>query len=80
MVKILDALFGCAHKRHTFPMTATRRTRRPSDPAATAGMTYVVCLACGKEFPYDWQQMKLITATKHTRETGAVASCVKPVA
>ena len=22
--------------------------------------TYVVCLACGKEFAYDWQAMKIV--------------------
>jgi hypothetical protein len=22
--------------------------------------TYVVCLGCAKEFPYDWEQMKVI--------------------
>ena len=25
--------------------------------------TYVACLDCGKEFPYDWQEMKVITSS-----------------
>ncbi len=26
--------------------------------------TYVVCLDCGKEFPYDWQEMRVVTHAK----------------
>jgi hypothetical protein len=29
-------------------------------PAGRSG-TYVVCLDCGKEFPYDWQQMRVVS-------------------
>jgi hypothetical protein len=27
-------------------------------------MTYIVCLDCGKEFPYDWQKMKVVAPAK----------------
>ena len=56
--KVLDALFGCWHSRYSFPITI-RATSRRGATAARAG-TYVVCLDCGKEFPYDWQKMKLV--------------------
>ena len=36
-------------------------------PAALTG-TYVACLDCGKEFAYDWQQMKVITSPERHRE------------
>jgi len=62
MSKLLDLLFGCRHKRHTFPMSAKPGQRR-SEAAAIPGM-YVVCLDCGKEFAYDWQQMKMILSPK----------------
>ena len=58
-MKILDVLFGCVHKRTTFPLSK-RGTRRP-DAAGRTG-TYVVCLDCGKEFAYDWQKMRIMTA------------------
>jgi hypothetical protein len=29
--------------------------------------TYVVCLDCGKEFPYDWEQMKMVTSHAEIR-------------
>jgi hypothetical protein len=29
--------------------------------------TYVACLDCGKEFPYDWQGMKMITTVGAAR-------------
>jgi hypothetical protein len=55
---LVDALFGCWHKNYSFPIT-TRRGQRRSAAASLTG-TYVVCLDCGKEFPYDWQDMKVI--------------------
>lgn len=53
----VDRLFGCSHKRLTFPMTI-RDPRRQSE----AGETYVTCLRCGREFPYDWHRMKVVSA------------------
>jgi hypothetical protein len=64
--KLYDAVFGCKHSRYSFPVTARRAMRRP--PAAALTGTYVVCLACGKELPYDWQEMKLITSPERHRE------------
>ncbi len=48
MGKLYEILFGCRHVHLTFPITA-----------GEARGTYVVCLDCGKEFPYDWTQMKI---------------------
>jgi hypothetical protein len=60
MFRIVDALFGCAHRHCTFPRTA----RQPGSDSTT----YVVCLDCGKEFPYDWQEMKIVTPVKNKRK------------
>jgi hypothetical protein len=57
MFSIIGALFGCTHQHCTFPITA----KMPG----TGSTTYVVCLDCGKEFPYDWEQMKLVAVRKH---------------
>ena len=54
---IIDALFGCWHKRTSFPITNKRGQRRSAAAAQTG--TYVVCLDCGKEFAYDWQEMRV---------------------
>jgi len=43
---VMNALFGCSHRRTTFPLTSARRT-------------YVACLDCGKEFAYDWAAMRV---------------------
>ncbi len=56
---IVNALFGCWHRRYSFPITAKRGSR---SPAASLTGTYVVCLDCGQEFPYDWREMKVITS------------------
>ena len=54
----LDLMFGCPHKRFSFPITV-RGVRRQSEAPFPTG-TYVVCLECGHEFPYDWNTMKVM--------------------
>lgn len=46
MSALLELLFGCRHRRKTFPLTKSNDT-------------YVVCLDCGKEFVYDWREMRV---------------------
>ena len=41
------SLFGCRHKRTTWPQAA----KHPN--------AYVVCLDCGREFPYNWREMRM---------------------
>ncbi len=60
MAKLFDALFGCRHSHYSFPITVRSRSRRNS--AASLTGTYVACLDCGKELPYDWQEMRVITS------------------
>jgi len=55
---LLDAMFGCSHTQLSFPITV-RGARRRSQAASLTG-TYVVCLDCGQEFPYDWNEMKIV--------------------
>ena len=57
--RVLGSLFGCWHGRYSFPITLKKGHR---SPAAFSTGTYVVCLDCGKEFPYDWKQMKIVSA------------------
>ena len=65
IARILDAFFGCRHSHYSFPITVRPGSRRST--AASLTGTYVVCLECGKEFPYDWKEMKVITSTAETR-------------
>jgi len=58
MASLLDILFGCTHKNISFPITK-RPGQRLSQAASITG-TYVACLDCGKEFAYDWQEMKIV--------------------
>jgi hypothetical protein len=66
-MSLFDLMFGCSHKRCSFPMT-TRGAKRRSPAAALTG-TYVVCLDCGKEFAYDWKSMKLLRNNDTQPET-----------
>jgi hypothetical protein len=66
--RILDVLFGCTHNHISFPITIKKGAR---SRAAFPTGTYVVCLDCGREMPYDWKQMKIVRGTP---ERVAVAS------
>jgi hypothetical protein len=66
MTKLFDAVFGCRHSHYSFPMTVRRGTRRSS--AASLTGTYVACLDCGREFPYDWNEMKVIDTPSERRD------------
>ena len=57
-VSLFDMLFGCWHRNYSFPISAKGHERVPA-AARSTGM-YVVCLDCGKEFPYDWHRMKIL--------------------
>jgi hypothetical protein len=70
IAKLLNTFFGCWHNNYSFPITVRGATRRSK--AASLTGTYVVCLDCGKEFPYDWQEMKVVDPT--TQASGRVAS------
>jgi hypothetical protein len=50
---IANLLFRCPHRRLTRPITPV------SKPGVPSGETYVVCLECGKQFYYDWKNMRL---------------------
>ncbi len=63
--RMLDTLFGCWHTHMSFPITAKPGVRRNS--AASLTGTYVVCLDCGKEFAYDWHEMKVVSGSRQTK-------------
>ncbi len=48
-------------------MTVRGKLRRSTAAASVTG-TYVVCLDCGREFPYDWLQMKMLAPKHRTAE------------
>lgn len=57
-----DVFFGCRHQHYSFPISSKILKQRSA--AASATGTYVVCLDCGKEFAYDWEQMKVVAALR----------------
>lgn len=65
IAELFDTIFGCKHSHYSFPISVRPASRRGS--AAKLTGTYVACLDCGKEFPYDWQEMKIITSSWERR-------------
>ena len=72
---MFDVFFGCSHKHYSFPIS-TKPCQRRSQAAAVTG-TYVVCLDCGQEFPYDWQEMRFVSARE---KAGKLAEAAEPFA
>jgi hypothetical protein len=68
----MDTMFGCRHSRYSFPMTIRAGSLRAT--TATRTGTYVVCLDCGREFGYNWQDMKVVAP----RPTGTLATIGAP--
>jgi hypothetical protein len=69
--RVLESFFGCWHGRYSFPITVKRGRR---NAAALVTGTYVVCLECGKELPYDWQQMKIVGRQTESVPVAALAT------
>jgi len=68
MTNLFSEIFGCAHTHYSFPRTVRPGVRRSA--AAMPTGTYVVCLDCSRELPYDWNEMKVLSpsqARKHER-------------
>ena len=63
MIKsLVNIFFGCAHGRTTFPLTPSRNSKTPDRAGRGA---YIVCLDCGKEFDYNWQEMCIGKPSRH---------------
>jgi hypothetical protein len=58
MKPIVDLLFGCWHRNLSFPLSVKKS--QPRSPSTWRTGTYVVCLDCGKEFAYDWHDMRIV--------------------
>ena len=56
---IFRALFSCSHQHTTFPLTPARKSLAAAVPGGVRNGTYVVCLDCGQELAYDWNQMRI---------------------
>lgn len=61
-VSVMDGLsnlfFGCSHRNTSRPFTS--RQKAAAGGANFSG-TYIVCLDCGKEFPYSWEEMRVLS-------------------
>jgi len=63
---VLNLLFRCPHKRLTRPVTPISIDGKPH------GDTYVVCLACGKQFSYDLKEMRIGKALPSSADVGVL--------
>jgi hypothetical protein len=69
MRKFVDYFFGCSHRRTSFPITPI--AKRMIAGRAIPSRTYTVCLTCGQEFAYDWENMRINRTVAANREQAA---------
>jgi hypothetical protein len=63
---VLNLLFRCSHRRLTRPITLVIKTGQ------SHGGTYVVCLDCGRQFAYDFKEMKIGKAIDRSPDVGVL--------
>ena len=69
LADLVEWLFGCSHRRTTFPITLPTGARKAgADSGETE--TYVVCLECGRHIAYDWTTMRLTWYAPSQRPAG----------
>jgi hypothetical protein len=56
MNSLLSMILGCSHKRTTFPLTPSVKSKLSE---GVRSRTYIVCLNCGEEFEYNWKEMRI---------------------
>lgn len=78
IASFLDFVFGCSHRSYSFPITVKSGQRRSA--AASVTGTYVVCLSCGKEFPYDWRAMKVVAMPSQQGQGHVAAEALESAA
>jgi hypothetical protein len=62
---VLNLLFRCSHRRLTRPVS-------PLSKGGVHGSAYVVCLDCGKQFPYDTVQMRIGKPLESSLDSGVL--------
>ena len=67
---LMNTLFGCSHRRTTFPLTPVRKNGGFPAPSASLHGTYVTCLDCGKELAYNWEEMRVGKPVSGPRPAG----------
>jgi hypothetical protein len=67
---LMNTLFGCSHRRTTFPLTPVRKNGGFQAPSAPLHSTYVTCLDCGKELAYNWEEMRVGKPVSGPRPAG----------
>ena len=58
LAAMAEWLGGCSHRRTSFPITLRTGVSLDGQQSMRAE-TYIVCMACGRHFAYDWTRMRI---------------------
>ena len=74
---LVQVFLGCAHRKTTFPLTPVRQGAAGAQTATELrGQTYVACLDCGSELPYNWESMRRIRNSRILGSVQAIRAAV----
>jgi len=59
LLEVFSSLLLRCRNHKLGPLITLRQGQKRTGAAAVTG-TYCVCVHCGKEFAYDWEQMRMI--------------------
>ena len=59
---LVKTFFFCSHRKLSFPITVKHDPRVPGSPYGTR--TYMICLDCGTELRYSWDEMRIERAER----------------
>jgi len=74
---LLNSLFGCSHRRTTFPLTPVRKSAGFQAPGGARNGTYVTCLDCGKELAYNRTQPRCRNAAELSVESVSLSDAAQ---
>ena len=67
MNRFVSFFVRCWHVNRGPLITLRPETKRTGAAAVTG--TYFVCLSCGKEFAYDWDEMRTVKARRKEKRS-----------
>ena len=65
----MKSLFRCKHKKTSLPITRRRTDGGEANPHRQAN-TYVVCLSCGEQMPYSFNESRVVEERRKPRPDG----------
>ena len=75
----MKSWFRCTHKKTSLPIARRRTETKENEPQRQAN-TSVVCLSCGEQMPYSFNENRVVEERRKPRTEGAATPDVRSLA